>query len=125
MSNTIQDLYYQKSKGSFTEKFQVPFMYCQVNESTIHAQKNSVYSAHVWYQSKRDPSRVLPDQITEGEGILVPQVEVSFFEDNVDKMRDCVASLEGEHDFASFEGSGSRDLSITDGRGAVPRPARR
>lgn len=38
---------------------------------------------------------------------------------NVAVMRQCLAVLRGCHDFASFEASGSRDKSITGGRGSV------
>jgi tRNA pseudouridine38-40 synthase len=38
---------------------------------------------------------------------------------DVDVVRSCMACVEGTHDFSSFEGSGSRDPSITEGRGAV------
>lgn len=34
-------------------------------------------------------------------------------------MRACLQTLEGEHNFSSFENTGSRDKSITTGRGAV------
>ena len=34
-------------------------------------------------------------------------------------MRECLALLAGEHDFSSFEATGSRDLSVTGGRGAI------
>lgn len=34
-------------------------------------------------------------------------------------MRDCLAAIEGTHDFASFENSGTRDKTKTTGRGAV------
>ncbi len=37
----------------------------------------------------------------------------------LEPMRQCLASLLGEHDFASFEASGSRDLCASGGRGAV------
>ena len=86
MGSTIQDLYYQKSKGSFTEKFHVPFMYCQVNESVVRAQKNDHYNAHVWYRSRNDQNRVIPDQITEGEEIFVPQSDVKYFEENINRI---------------------------------------
>lgn len=36
-------------------------------------------------------------------------------------MAAALATLVGEHDFASFEASGSRDLTVTGGRGAVRR----
>jgi tRNA pseudouridine38-40 synthase len=34
-------------------------------------------------------------------------------------MRDCLAAIEGTHDFSSFENSGTRDKTRTTGRGAV------
>jgi tRNA pseudouridine38-40 synthase len=34
-------------------------------------------------------------------------------------MRECLEALRGEHDFACFEATGSRDLDFTGGRGAV------
>lgn len=37
----------------------------------------------------------------------------------VDSMRQCLDILTGTHDFASFEASGSRDKSITTGRGSI------
>lgn len=40
---------------------------------------------------------------------------------NFPLMEAALSSLVGEHDFSSFEASGSRDLSITTGRGAVRR----
>lgn len=40
---------------------------------------------------------------------------------NLPLMESALASIVGEHDFSSFEASGSRDLSITTGRGAVRR----
>ena len=36
-------------------------------------------------------------------------------------MEEALSTLVGEHDFASFEGSGSRDLSVSGGRGSVRR----
>ena len=39
----------------------------------------------------------------------------------LDTMRACLESIMGEHDFASFEATGSRDLSWSGGRGAVRR----
>ena len=38
---------------------------------------------------------------------------------DVEVISSCLECVEGMHDFTSFEGSGSRDLSITGGRGAV------
>jgi len=38
---------------------------------------------------------------------------------NIDKIKLCLKLIEGTHDFSSFEGSGSRDTSLTSGRGAV------
>lgn len=40
---------------------------------------------------------------------------------DVPSMEASLAALVGEHDFSSFEAAGSRDLSITTGRGAVRR----
>lgn len=40
---------------------------------------------------------------------------------NVSLIKSALAAIVGEHDFSSFEASGSRDLSITTGRGAVRR----
>jgi tRNA pseudouridine38-40 synthase len=37
----------------------------------------------------------------------------------IEPMRECFAALLGEHDFACFEATGSRDPSYTGGRGAV------
>lgn len=38
---------------------------------------------------------------------------------NFQVIRACLHELEGEHDFSSFENTGTRDKSITSGRGAV------
>lgn len=38
---------------------------------------------------------------------------------NLTRMTECLAVIIGTHDFSSFENSGSRDKSITTGRGAV------
>ena len=38
---------------------------------------------------------------------------------NLTRMTECLDVIIGEHDFSSFENSGSRDKSITTGRGAV------
>ncbi len=38
---------------------------------------------------------------------------------SMDDMKQCLEVIEGTHDFASFEASGSRDKSITTGRGSV------
>lgn len=38
---------------------------------------------------------------------------------NLDRMRQCLSALEGKHDFSSFENNGTRDKSITTGKGAV------
>lgn len=38
---------------------------------------------------------------------------------NLNQMQDCLDTIIGTHDFSSFENSGSRDKSITSGRGAV------
>ena len=37
----------------------------------------------------------------------------------IEPMRECLAALHGEHDFACFEATGSRDQNYTGGRGAV------
>lgn len=38
---------------------------------------------------------------------------------NFEEIKNCLKQLEGTHDFSSFENSGSRDKSISSGRGAV------
>jgi len=38
---------------------------------------------------------------------------------NLKRMANCLDAITGEHDFSSFENSGSRDKSITTGRGAT------
>lgn len=38
---------------------------------------------------------------------------------NIDAMQQCLEVLTGTHDFSSFESTGSRDKSITTGRGAI------
>ena len=38
---------------------------------------------------------------------------------NIDAMQQCLEILTGTHDFSSFESTGSRDKSITTGRGAI------
>lgn len=38
---------------------------------------------------------------------------------SIDNMRDCLTLLIGSHDFASFETAGSRDKTLTTGRGSV------
>jgi tRNA pseudouridine38-40 synthase len=38
---------------------------------------------------------------------------------NISSVNACISHLIGTHDFASFEGSGSRDLSLPGGRGSV------
>ncbi|MBU0946471.1 MAG: tRNA pseudouridine(38-40) synthase TruA [Proteobacteria bacterium] len=38
---------------------------------------------------------------------------------SMEKMKNCLHLLTGSHDFASFEASGSRDKSITTGRGSI------
>ena len=38
---------------------------------------------------------------------------------DIEVVRACLAQLVGEHDFSSFEATGSRDLSVTGGRGAI------
>jgi len=38
---------------------------------------------------------------------------------NLEEIKSCLRQIEGTHDFSSFENSGSRDKSISSGRGAV------
>ena len=38
---------------------------------------------------------------------------------NLDRITQCLNAVTGEHDFSSFENSGSRDKTITTGRGAI------
>ena len=43
---------------------------------------------------------------------------------NIQEMRNCLEMLVGEHDFSSFEATGSRDPEYTGGRGAVRKISR-
>ena len=50
------------------------------------------------------------------ERLYVARVPASI---DIKAIRACIGLLIGEHDFSSFEATGSRDLSIKEGRGAV------
>jgi tRNA pseudouridine38-40 synthase len=50
------------------------------------------------------------------ERLYVARIPASI---DLEAMRACMELLVGEHDFSSFEATGSRDLSISGGRGAI------
>lgn len=64
------------------------------------------------YQYKIYTGRIHPPQLR------LYSVHVTS-ELNLPAVKNCLKQLEGTHDFASFENSGSRDKSIDSGRGAV------